>query len=151
MEIKNTAIGNSAGANWIRANVMAPGSSNYATNVRSITLAPDKGGNFVRMIYESGSSGVLALPNADAAQQAVQAWLTLTGQVGASVPTDPVSASISNLTGAATQSAVANKATDIATATGMPVWLLIGGLVVFSLWLLPKIWRFVKTKIFRRR
>lgn len=152
MEIKNTAIGSTTGANWIRANVMAPGSRNYATNVNDIQLAPDRSPSAVRMIYADGTSGVLSLPSSDAAQQAVQAWKTLTGQAGAATPTDPISASISNLTNmSAAGEKVSSAAQDLATKTGMPVWLVIGAMVFAAIWLLPKVWRFIKTKIFKRR
>jgi hypothetical protein len=149
MEIKNTAIGDNAGAAWVRANIMVPGLRNYALNVKDIQLATDKSNSAIRIAYTDGSTGVLSVNTADTAQQVVTAWKTLTGQTGAAMATDPVSAAISNLTNMSAN--VSGAAGNLSTATGIPAWMLIGAAALAAVLILPRLWRFIKTKILKRR
>lgn len=144
-----------AGSKWLLDNFITTGRINNVTDI--IVAAEDP--TSVRIVTSTGS-GKLVIGDPTTVNQVVQAYKLWSGQVGASNPTDPISASVNNLiTGAApsTGSTAVNTATadaskvvsNISTKTGLPSWLVGIGLIVVLFFVIRWIWR--KVKRMRRR
>lgn len=141
-----------AGSKWFHDNFLQTGRIDTVTDM--IVAAEDP--LSIRIVTATGS-GKLVIGDPTTVQQVVAAWKLYSGQVGASNPSDPISASVNNLvkssTAAAGSTAIAttDKAKDavnsVAVKTGLPIWLVWVGVIVIAWFVIKWIWK----KIRRRR
>lgn len=144
-----------AGSKWFFDNFITTGRVNTLTNMEVAAEDPLS----VR-IGTATASGKLVIGDPTTAQQAVQAYKLWMGLVGASNPSDPISASINSLvdkattaTGSTSVAASTDKAKEavgnISTKTGLPPWMIWIGIFVILYFLIRWIWRKIKRR--RRR
>lgn len=141
-----------AGSKWLLDNFITTG---RIANITDMIVAAEDPLS-VRVVTATGS-GKLVIGDPTTVQQVVQAYKLWSGQVGATNPSDPISASVNNLVtsstaaAGATATATTDKAKDavnnVAVKTGLPIWLVWIGVIVIAWFVIKWIWK----KIRRRR